>query len=441
MSKVEIFLKELSSALQVLMLYSDNHPKSEEAINSVYKRLTDALGTFREITIGFVGGELVFGKEIFFELSKQTGILTKNLESKGIEKMTFRFGVSKNELKKFMSAVIKKIDDTEDFLNYFERLELENIEVGKIKIDKEVIKDRDNASLTDYESALGVVSESFKEMLRGEFVDSYSTRKAMKSVLSMVLEGRWDLLMLTSIRRHDLSTFVHSLNVSVLAMVFASQLAFTKDDVLDIGAAGLFHDIGKIAISREVINKPSVLTEEEMEYIKSHTILGAEILLHQVDSLGFLPSLVAFEHHLRYDLKGYPKLHYPRKPHFISLMISLCDCYDALRSRRSYKRDYPPEMIYEIMKRGRGGLFNPELFDRFFNFLGVYPVSTIVELNKGWVGIVRRQNEEDIFSPEVEIVSPLQRRGELLDLKGRRDIKIKSSLNPFSTGKDYLSFI
>ena len=167
MSKVEIFLKELSSALQVLMLYSDNHPKSEEAINSVYKRLTDVLGTFREITIGFVGGELVFGKEIFFELSKQAGILTKNLESKGIEKVTFRFGISKDELKKFMSAVIKRVDDAEDFLSYFERLELENIEVGKIKIDKEVIKDKDNASLTDYESALGVVSESFKEMLRG----------------------------------------------------------------------------------------------------------------------------------------------------------------------------------------------------------------------------------------------------------------------------------
>ncbi len=439
MSKVEIFLKELSSALQVLMLYSDSHPKSEEAINNVYKRLTDVLGSFREVTIGFVGGELVFGKEIFFELSKRMGILTKNLESKGIEKMIFRFGVSKDELRKFMSALIKKMDDTEDFLSYFERLELENIDVGKIKIDKEVVKE--DISLTDYESALGVVSDSFKGILRGEFVDSYSTRKAMKSVLSMVLEGRWDLLMLTSIKRHDLSTFVHSLNVSVLAMVFASKLALTKDDVLDIGTAGLFHDIGKIAISREVINKPSVLTEEEMEYVKSHTILGAEILLHQVDSLGFLPSLVAFEHHLRYDLKGYPKLRYPRKPHFISLMVSLCDCYDALRSRRSYKRDYPPEMIYEIMKRERGGLFSPELFDRFFGFLGVYPVSTIVELDRGLVGIVRRQNEEDIFSPEVEIVSPPQRRGELIDLKDAKEIKIKSSLNPFSTGKDYLSFI
>ncbi len=452
MSKIELFLKELASALQIIMLYSQTHPKSEEAIDNIYKILREILESSKDITIGFVGGELVYDKEVFFELSKKLGVLTKNLEDKGIEKMIFKRGVSKEELRKYIGALVEKVESAEDFSNYFSHLALEHIEIGRIGISKEkkkigISKEKKKDGKFNvvepsiYENTLETISESFKGILRGESIDFYDARRVIKSILDMVLGGRWDLLMLVSIKRHDLSTFVHSLNVSVLAMVFASKLSLNKENVLEIGIAGLFHDMGKIAISQRVISKPGILTEEEMRYIKSHTILGAEILLRYVDSLGMLPPVVAFEHHLRYDLKGYPKVHYSKRPHFISLMVSLCDCYDALRSRRSYKRYYPPEMIYEIMLKEKGGLFDPWLFEKFFGFLGVYPISTIVELDKGWVGIVRKQNEDDIFSPEVEIVFPPSKKGELISLKTHPDIHIKSSLNPLSSGKDYLPFL
>ena len=129
----------------------------------------------------------------------------------------------------------------------------------------------------------------------------------------------------------------------------------------------------------------SILTDKEMTQIKSHTFLGAEILIKYIDSLGYLPALVAFEHHLKYNLGGYPKLKYPKKPSTVSSIVSLCDCYDALRSRRSYKNDYPPEMIYEIMLREKGKGFDPELFDKFFSFIGLYPLGTVVELTNNFI--------------------------------------------------------
>ncbi len=172
--------------------------------------------------------------------------------------------------------------------------------------------------------------------------------------------------------------------------------------------------------------------------MEHHTDLGAEILLKYGDALGPLPAVVAFEHHLRYDLKGYPKMPFPRKPHHISLLVSQCDVYDALAQKRPYKQNYPPQKIYEIMMMGKGKSFDPRLLDEFFRIIGVWPVKTIVTLSDGRIAVVREQNKNDIFSPRVEVVSPEEKR-EVIDLAERKkEIKIKDSLDPFKEGKKYL---
>lgn len=100
--------------------------------------------------------------------------------------------------------------------------------------------------------------------------------------------------------------------------------------------------------------------------MKEHPVLGSILLQGYRDALGILPAVVAFEHHLRYDLKGYPKVAYIRPPHVASQMVSLCDVYDALAQKGSYKEDFPPEKIYQTMFLERGKLFDAALFDRFF---------------------------------------------------------------------------
>jgi putative nucleotidyltransferase with HDIG domain len=256
------------------------------------------------------------------------------------------------------------------------------------------------------------------------------------------LTGRYqEFIKLTVVKKYDVVTFTHLLNVSILSLHFSSKLGFTKDDCLGIGIAGLFHDIGKLQISRSIIKKKDKLTEEEFMAVKSHTVLGAEILLGYVDSLGIQPAVVAFEHHLRYDNKGYPKLTFATKPHIGSSIVSICDVYDALIARRTYKRDYPPKMVYDLMMRERSGAFMPSLLDSFFRVMGVWPQGTIVELNTGDIAIVRQEQEEDIFSPLVEVVSS-QKTGTFIDLKKEKDkITIERSLNPFSEGKQYISFL
>jgi len=175
--------------------------------------------------------------------------------------------------------------------------------------------------------------------------------------------------------------------------------------------------------------------------MKYHTTQGAEILVKYIDAVGRLPAVVSYEHHLRYDMKGYPRLAYPRKPHTASMIVSMCDVYDALAQRRSYKKDFPPKKIYNIMIAGKGTSFAPELIESFFRMLGVWPMGTIVSLSNKRIAMVQKTNDKDIFSPVVEVIHP-QKNREVIDLSEEKfKLKITKSLNPFKEGKKYLKMI
>jgi putative nucleotidyltransferase with HDIG domain len=236
-------------------------------------------------------------------------------------------------------------------------------------------------------------------------------------------------------------TFAHLLNVSVLAMHLSSKMGYSKDEVLELGNAALFHDIGKLFVSRKILKKKDTLSTEEFSMIRDHTILGARILLKYEGTLGILPAVVAFEHHLRYDLKGYPRLAFPYRPHPASFIVSLCDVYDALSQKRTYKKDFPPLQIYELLTKEKGKLLDPEVVDEFFRTMGVWPVGTIVVLNDERVAVVREANKQDIFRPKVEVIVPEDKR-ELVDLIEQKEkLEIKDYLNPYGEGRKYVDFI
>lgn len=449
--KVEGFLKNLMSLLQLVKIYSLNHPKSIDVINKTYENLLNILAEREELTIGIIGEEMAFEKEIFFALSKLSQPFIKNLKEKEIEKIIFRNGVRKEELVEFIKfLLLPKEDIKEDPQNqeYLIHQGIKNIFVSKIKVASSPSKDYgsniEGAAIdyiSQYEDSLKNISKSVNAILSGEILDYLELKYTITNVIESLLFGSPELLKLTTLKKHDITTFVHLLDVAILSIYFSSKIGFLKDDVLDIGMAALFHDIGKIYISRKVITKPDKLTDEEFAIMKSHTTRGAEILLKYVPALGMLPVIVAFEHHLRYDLKGYPKSYFTKKMYTASLIVSLCDVYDALSERRSYKRSYPPDMIYNLMLKEKGAAFEPWLIEKLFTVLGVWPIGTIVSLTDKRIAIVREQNEDDIFSPKVEIVSGADKK-EYLDLKEKKDqLKIECSLNPLAEGKEYSKFV
>jgi HD-GYP domain-containing protein (c-di-GMP phosphodiesterase class II) len=272
-------------------------------------------------------------------------------------------------------------------------------------------------------------------------VDGLDLRFNLLNVMENFIGRHQEITSLIEVKRKDLLTFIHLLNVSILAMHLSSKLGLTKEDVLDVGVSALFHDVGKIFISSKILRKKSSLTQHEFTKIKDHTILGSRILCEYRDSLGHLPAVVAFEHHMRYDLSGYPKVTHEKKPYIASFIVSICDVYDALAQRRTYKKDSPPNEIYEIMMQDKGKLFHPQILDRFFEVIGVWPVGTIVSLNDKSIAVVREINKSDIFCPRVEVLSPIQKK-RFVDLeKEKRKFKIEKALNPFGRGKEFIDFV
>jgi len=445
LEKIEHFLKDLLSSLQSARLYATEHPLFKKSVEKAYLSLQEILREREELVIGIVGTELAFEKEILFDLSKAVMPAIAYLKERGIERIVFYQGVKEDELTKFIAFLVTpKTEIKKEAQDYLNLSGIRNISVGKIKVSSSSLSEESQqliSHLSVYDSSLGQVVQSLANVLDAQALNHLDLKFTINNITENLSSHYREFLRLVTLKRYDVGTSEHILNVSILAMYFSSKVGFASDDVLDIGIAALFHDIGKQYISRKILTKAEQLKDEEFNRVKSHTVLGAELLLKYVDTLGILPVVVCFEHHLKYDLSGYPKLSFSRKPHIASLIVSVCDVYDALSQRRGYKADYTPDLVYNIMMKQRGSLFEPGLLDKFFKVMGVWPIGSIVSLSDGRVAVVNDENEDDIFSPKVKIIYPEDKK-EFIDLKGRKDtLKIERYLNPWKEGKDFLRLL
>jgi len=444
---IEKFLKDLIYSLQMAKLYGVMHLKFDASVDTLYNSLQDILKEKGELVVGIVGEELICENEIFYDLSTIAKPIIGYFAGIKIARISFLGAVEKDELRKFSGFIVfYKEEQGKSPQEQLESIGIINILIGSMESADDYSSsaeseeyETDNTLLYDY--ALNKISEEVDNFMDNKEIDYLSIKLIINNVLNSLVKNYQELLKLATIKRYDSQTYSHLLNVSILSMYFASKLGLPQEDSMSIGIAGLFHDIGKLYISRKIMNEHVKLTDEEFNIMKSHVVLGAEILLKYVDKIGVLPVVVAFEHHIKYDLKGYPKSPVARKANFASSIVSICDVYDALSQKRSYKDDYAPNMIYTIMSKDRGSVFEPRLLDFFFKIMGVWPIGTIVVLTDNSVAVVRQEDEDAIFSPKVEVINSAGKRNmvELINLKGQ--IAIEHYLNPFKEGKEYLKYI
>ncbi|UCE41259.1 MAG: HD domain-containing protein [Candidatus Aminicenantes bacterium] len=443
--KIKIALLNLSSAIQAGKIYSKDHPSFQEFIVRAFNALHEVLSRKKELVIGIVEDELAWEGDIFFSLSQKLNALVLYLQEKNIERVVFLPDMNQEELSSFALYLIdREKRGAADAHEYLMALGVRNIRAGKIRAlttQQAVEEDIATTKKKRKNKTVRNVSQIIENMLSEEDVDYLELKFNVLNYMEDYLGSRQELVDLVSIKKKDLNTFLHMLNVSIICMYVTSKLGYSQEDVLDLGIAGLFHDIGKLAVSRRILTKPTKLEEDEFYKMKHHTTQGAEILVKYMDAVGKLPAVVAYEHHLRHDMTGYPRQTHPHKPHTASMIVSMCDVYDALAQRRSYKKDFPPKKIYNIMMEGKGTAFDQELLESFFRVLGVWPIGTIVSLSNRRIAIVRKTNEKDIFNPVVEVVHPQKWRG-VIDLSEEgTKLKITKSLNPFKEGKKYLQQI
>lgn len=443
--KIKNALLNLSSAIQAGKIYSKDHPSYQAFILRAFQALHDCVARKNELVIGIVEDELAWEGEIFFSLGQKLNALVQYLQEKNIDRVVFLPGLTEEELSRFVLFLIdREKAAASDAQESIAALGVRNIRAGKIRAlspQGEAVTGASSSKRKRKRKTIRNVSQIIETVLNEDDVDYLELKFNVLNYMEDYMGRRQELSDLVSIKKKDLPTFLHLLNVSILCMFVSSKLGYSQEEVLELGIAGLFHDIGKLAVARKILKKKSKLREDEFYRMKHHTTRGAEILMKYTDALGRLPTVVAYEHHLRYDMKGYPQLAFSRKPHTVSMIVSLCDVYDALAQRRSYKKDFPPKKIYNIMMEGNGTAFDPELLEDFFRVLGVWPIGTIVALNNRRIAVVRKTNQKDIFHPTVEVITPKKRR-EVIELADENNkLEIIKSLNPFKEGKKYLERI
>jgi len=209
-------------------------------------------------------------------------------------------------------------------------------------------------------------------------------------------------------------------------MALGHKIGLPRKAIVKLGLAGLFHDLGKVKIPVEILNKPTKLSDEDWQIMRQHPWWGAITIfkVRGIDEASMELAISAFEHHLNYDNSGYPKLKSRITLDLFSKIISIADQYDAMTSSRVYSRiPIPPEKALSIMYEDRGKKFDPHLMKVFIQMVGVYPIGCLVMLNTNELGLVFENNPDPAFIDRPRVLLLTDSSGERV--KGFADLTEK----------------
>jgi len=340
-----------------------------------------------------------------------------------------------------------------DDLHNLDQADSLTITMDAVAADQEnkVVKTAERAyagSLTSLKEVIGKVSDNRPTGIR-------KTMRVVQKTVDLVIDKRSILLKLSTLRDHDDYTYTHSVNVSILAICLGQHIGLTKNTLETLGICGLFHDLGKVDIPLKILNKQGKLTEHEFKVIQKHSLNSVRHIakIRAPRELKSKIMLAPFEHHLKYDLSGYPRSWRSEPVSLFGRILTIVDVFDAITSARVYRSEaISPDQALRMMSENAGKDFDPILLKAFINMLGVYPIGTLVELDTGEMGLVSENPEQsDGTHPLVTILIPEDgqsyTRGETVDLSeretpgGRYKRSVSKTFNPALFGIQPSEFI
>jgi HD-GYP domain-containing protein (c-di-GMP phosphodiesterase class II) len=275
---------------------------------------------------------------------------------------------------------------------------------------------------------VAVTKDVINSVRMGRTPNIKKIKRVVQSIVDQILNEETSMVGLTTIRDYDEYTFQHSVNVCIFAVALGRRLGLTKLQLYDLGLAALFHDIGKSRVPVEVLNKATGLDDEEWRMMAAHPWLGMLALFQMrgQQELPYRAMVVAYEHHMKVDLTGYPRNLRPRQLSIFSKVVAVADGFDAATTRRSYQTEplSPAAVLQEMRDNPRRGM-DPVIVKAFITLTGIYPVGTLVVLDTFELGVVHAPNAspEMISRPVVRIISDalgnLFHDGPLIDLAER----------------------
>ena len=355
-------LRQISAALAAATLYSPEHQQVRTLIPQILESLERLLSMQQELTFLVVKKDLLYdGKPL--ERTPHTERIARLLYGRNIGFIRFSAGLDSAEVDLLLRVAVGLADaelfnsstphidygeiDTEDDRDTVRPIarfeELTDDELESIRDFYEVIGDKEDLNVREVSSIIAGFVAAFQQEAN-------------------------PLLALVPLRMEDEYTFTHSLNVAILNIAQGTSLGLDEDLLHDVGIAGMLHDAGKIFVDKEIIRKPGQLSDEEWQKMQQHPSRGAQYLINQ-EGIPALAILTAFEHHMKYDQSGYPKMANGWQLNLCSEMTMISDTFDALRTRRTYKEPWDFPKISGLLLELAGKQLNPYLVMNFLKTL------------------------------------------------------------------------
>lgn len=297
--------------------------------------------------------------------------------------------------------------------------------------------------------SIAVVKDVVTAASKDEKISVARTKRVVHSIIDQISDDEAALIELASIKSYDDYTYAHSVNVCIYGVTLGFRLGLGRRELSQLGFSALFHDIGKVRLPYDLINKPARFNEFDWAQMRKHPVLGAMTIAKsfRLDPYMARAAVVAFEHHINPDHSGYPSLPEPRATNLYSRIVAVADCFDALSSGRVYIKDaIPPDQVLRTMMYQMTAKFDTVLLKLFVGIIGVYPVGSLVLLSDDSLGIITRTHPEDLCRPEVRVIA--DRNGEKaaslwLDLRepDHRELKIIRLIDPAKYNLDVSRFV
>ncbi len=397
MKAYEQILTLVAGALKAKSLYPVEHPGFRRAIDNLLAALKPFHQQGKEITIGVAEDTLVCEDFASYNLPASLQEFLEKLQVIEINAIHFQPGLTAEELSDWVEVLDS--DDAEKKKGDWVADELVLRGVTHILV---ALVTPDAGKV--YGEALTYVGSLFGELRMGGIPRPDKAKGIVGAMNRCLNKNPSALIGLSMIKSYDNYLFNHSVNVAILSLALANALDL-KDPILSaVGLGGLLHDLGKIRLPREVLMKPGRLSPAEWEVMKQHSTFSFEII-QEMNSLQETTARCALEHHVQYDLKGYPNLGPGNRPNPFSHVVAIADCYDAITTLRVYQNQHGPREALLIMDKLAGTKLDPHYFERFVTMLGMYPIGSVLRLETNELAIVTGSNPEPGAPPKVKIIT------------------------------------
>ena len=294
-----------------------------------------------------------------------------------------------------------------------------------------------------------VIQTIMTDVRLGRSVDTSAAKEVVGELTESIVRNPDAMMCLSMLKEADEYTALHSLRVCILAVAFGRELGYPIDRLEQLGTGALLHDLGKLKIPLDILNKPGRLTTEEFDVIKSHVPLGVQVLEQSKGGIADTAIDVARYHHERIDGSGYVSGRGKEDIPEFGRIGGIVDCYDAITSDRIYKKGISAYDALKKMYEWRDSAFDAVLVEKFIQCMGIYPIGSLVEMNTGSIGVVATINRERRLRPKVVLVLTADKKpfdkpkviDMMEDKAGVRELEIKHVLASGTYGINPVSYL